>query len=119
VPIGTILLIAIVLIAGIGIYWWFTSGQCAGYTDITRENTETHILYQHKDYPQSDVHFVEIEYNRAMESWSLNWRTTPTSLYGMAGLSFDEIPGVIDGYLNDKQKDIGHQIWNAIDKGCV
>jgi len=119
VPIGTIVIIIIVLIAGLGIWWWFTSGQCAAYSDITRENTETHILYQHKDYSQSNINFVEIEYNRAMDTWGLNWRTSPTSLYGMAGLSFDEMPGVIDGYLNDKQKDLGHQIRNAIEKGCV
>jgi len=123
VPIGTIVIIIIVLIAGLGIWWWFTQGQCGQYDDVESITYQGNTAYTHEDYLYGNPEWVMIGHE-ADGSWRYGYHpdmNNPTEFY-VTDLNFDDLPQELEsrfkGDGTDRYSTIMH-IWNAIEKGCV
>ena len=119
------ILIGIAVAAVIILALWFlwptvSRSQCVMYGDVVREDSATQTFYFHEDHTYDDQYYVRLDHDLAEDKWAIRWRLSEDSTYSMGGLLFDEIPGVVDSYIdNGVQREIAMHIWHAIDSGCA
>lgn len=118
-PIGVIILVIVVAIAGFGIWWYMTRMDCGQYDDVVKSKIVGYDAYAHVDHPYADSTFVQIQYETDTRDWDLIWRMGNGAITARAGLSFGDVRTSINDNLVGDQKDTAMHIWNAIDKGCV
>ncbi len=115
VPIGTIAIIIVVLIAGIGMYWYFTQ-RGPDCSDVNKTGNSYWMEGQHPWYEHED-RYAQISQTES------GWKLLYVSGGGLKGLNCNELRPCIDQLYNmdlitdDELKDFNH-IADCIKAGC-